>query len=137
MIKDWILLDSQSIVEVFSNARFLRNIRKFNQTLDVHCNAGVASTDMVGDLLGYGTVWYHPTGIANIISLSCAIKIFTITYDSANRNEFRIHKGNGEDRLFRQSENGLYFWNARTFNQEEVVLINTVENNSSRYSNRD
>ena len=48
-----------------------------------------------------------------------------------------MHKENGEDRLFRQSENGLYFWNARTFNQEEVVLINTVENNSSIYSNRD
>ena len=48
-----------------------------------------------------------------------------------------MHKENGEDRLFHQSKNGLYFWNARTFNQEEVVLINTVENNSSRYSHRD
>ena len=92
---------------------------------------------MVGDLPGYGTVWYHPSGIANILSLSRAIKIFMITYDSANGNEFRMHKENGEDRLFHQSENGLYFWNAHTFNQEEVVLINTVENNSSRYSNRD
>ena len=47
---------------------------------------------MVGDLSGYGTVWYHPTGIANILSLSRAIKIFTITYVSANGNEFRMHK---------------------------------------------
>ena len=92
---------------------------------------------MVGDLPGYGTVWYHPTGISNILSLSRDIKIFTITYDSANGNEFCMHKGNGEDRLFRQSENCLYFWNARTFNQEEVVLINTVKNNSSRYYNCD
>ena len=90
---------------------------------------------MVGDLPGYGTVWYHQTGISNILSLSRDIKIFTITYDSANGNKLRMHKENGEDRLFRQSGNGLYFWNARTFNQEEVVLINTVENNSSRYSN--
>ena len=92
---------------------------------------------MVGDLPGYGTVWYHPTGIANILSMSRAIKIFTITYDSANGNEFRMHKEDGEDRLFRQSENVLYFWNARTLNQEEVVLINTVENNSSIYYNCD
>ena len=82
---------------------------------------------MVGDLPGYGTVWYHPTGIANILLLSRAIKIFTITYDSANRNEFCMHTENGEDRLFRQSENGLYFWNACTLNQKEVMLINTVE----------
>ena len=137
VIKDWILLNIQSTVDVFYNAQLLRNIRKFNRTLDIHCNAGVVSTDMVGDLPGYGTVWYHPTGTANILSLSRYIKIFTITYDSANGNEFCMHKGNGEDRLLRQSENGLYFWNARTFNQEEVVLINTVENNSSRYSNRE
>ena len=135
--KDWILLDSQSTVDVFYNARLLQNIRKVNRTLDIHCNAGVASTDMVGGIPGYDTVWYNPTGITNILSLSRAIKIFTITYDSVNGNEFRIHKENGEDRLFRQYENGLYFWNARTFNQEEVVLINTVENNRSRYSNCD
>ena len=92
---------------------------------------------MVGDLPGYGTVLYHPTGIANILSLSRAIKIFTITYDIANVKEFRMHKENGEDGLFRQSENCLYFWNARTFNQEEVVLINTVENKISKHSNRD
>ena len=135
--KDWILLDSQSTVDVFYNAQLLRNIRKFSRTLDIHCNAGVASTDMVGDLPGYGTVWYHPTGITKILFLSRAIKIFIITYDIANGNKFRMHKENGEDRLFRQSENGLYFWNACTFNQKEVMLINTVENNSSKYSTRD
>ena len=54
--KDWILLDSQSTVDVFYNACLLRNIRKVNQTLDIHCNAGVVSTDMVGDLPGYGKV---------------------------------------------------------------------------------
>ena len=124
--KDWILLDSHYTVDVFYNTRLLRNIRKVNRTLDIHCNAGVASTDMVGGLPGYGTVWYHQRGISNILSLSHAIKIFTITYVSANGNEFCMHKENGEDRLLRQSENGLYFWNAHTFNQEEVVLIITV-----------
>ena len=59
---------------------------------------------MVGDLPGYSTFWYQPTGIANILSLSRDIKIFTITYDSANGNKFRMHKENVEDRLFRQSE---------------------------------
>ena len=50
--KEWILLDSHSTVDVFYNTRLLLNIRKVNQTLDIHCNAGVASTDMVGDLPG-------------------------------------------------------------------------------------
>ena len=68
---------SHSTVDVFYNARLLQNIRKVNKTIDIHYNAGVGSTDMLGDLPGYGTVWYHPTGIANILSLSRAIKIFT------------------------------------------------------------
>ena len=68
--KSWILLDNQSTVDVFHNADLLKNIRKGKTHLDIHCNAGVASTNLVGELLGYGTVWYHPNVIANIISLS-------------------------------------------------------------------
>ena len=30
--------------------------------MDINCNAGVTSTNMVGDLPGYGAVWYHPNG---------------------------------------------------------------------------
>jgi hypothetical protein len=68
--KDWILLDNQSTVDVFNNDKLLRNIRKSDTSMDIHCNAGVTSTDMVGDLPGYGKVWYHPNGIANILSLA-------------------------------------------------------------------
>ena len=68
--KSWILLDNQSTVDVFYNASLLRNIRKVEKHMDIHCNAGVTSTNLVGDLPGYGTVWYHPNGIANILSLA-------------------------------------------------------------------
>ena len=34
--KDWILLESQSTVDVFYNAPLLQNTRKVNQTLDIH-----------------------------------------------------------------------------------------------------
>jgi hypothetical protein len=37
--------------------------------MDIHCNAGVTSTNLVGDLPGYGKVWFNPNGIANILSL--------------------------------------------------------------------
>ena len=67
--KSWILLGNQSTVDVFYNANLLRNIRKGKKPMDIHCNAGVTSTNLAGDLPGYGTVWYHPNGIANILFL--------------------------------------------------------------------
>ena len=56
----WILLDNQSTVDVFHNPSLLVNIRESRKHMDIHCNAGVTSTNMVGDLPGYGTVWHHP-----------------------------------------------------------------------------
>ena len=68
--QSWILLDNQSTVDVFQNRALLSNVRQVKGFMDIHCNAGVASTNWVGDLPGYGMVWYHQEGIANILSLS-------------------------------------------------------------------
>ena len=56
----WILLDNQSTIDVFNNRELLENVRKTTNKMHIHCNAGVAITDMVGDLPGYGTVWSIP-----------------------------------------------------------------------------
>jgi hypothetical protein len=66
--RSWILLDNQSTVDVFCNDNLLSNVRTAEGSMKIHCNAGVATTNQVGDLDGYGTVWYHPNGIANILS---------------------------------------------------------------------
>jgi hypothetical protein len=66
----WVLLDNQSTVDVFSNPMLLQNIRKVDRSMHIQCTAGTTSTNMMGDLDGYGPVWYYPEGIANILSLS-------------------------------------------------------------------
>ena len=58
--KTWILLDSQSTVDVFSNPRLLTNIRDSKTTLTLHCNAVKATVTQKGNLKGYWTVWYYP-----------------------------------------------------------------------------
>ena len=65
----WDLLDNQSTVEVFSNRRLLKNIRKFDRSLENFSTGGQTTTDLQGDLPVYGTVWFHPRGISNILSL--------------------------------------------------------------------
>ena len=37
--------------------------------MELATQAGSTTTNMVGDLPGYGTVWFHPKGIANILAL--------------------------------------------------------------------
>ena len=83
----WILLDSQSTVDLIANPKMLLNITKERgkDAIWVHCNSGVKIVDRVGDLPGYGTIWYEPTGIANILSMSKATKTFRIIFDSEGR----------------------------------------------------
>ena len=80
----WLLLGRQSTVDLIANPKMLLNIRKERgeDAICMHCNSGVKIVDRVGDLPGYGTVWYEPTGIANILSMSRATKKFRVVFDS-------------------------------------------------------
>ena len=133
----WILLDSQSTVDVFQNKSLLQNIRDGGATMDIHCTAGVTTTRLVGDLPGYGEVWYHPDGIANILSLArVKAKGYNVTYDSAEGNHFRVVTPSDAVRIFKQSARGLYYLDASKI-QNGTSMVNTVADNRSRYTNRD
>ena len=84
----WLLLDRKLMVDVIANPRMLLNIRKVRSedAICVHCNSGAKVVDRVGYLPGYGTVWYEPTGIANILSMSRATKKFRVIFDSEGGN---------------------------------------------------
>ena len=135
--KSWILLDSQSTVDMFQNKSLLRNIRDGGATMDIHCTAGVTTTKLVGDLPGYGEVWYHPDGIANILSLArVKEKGYNVTYDSAKGNHFRVITPGGAVRIFRQSIRGLYYLDTAKI-RNGTSMVNTVADNRSRYTSRD
>ena len=54
----WLLLDSQSTVDVFSNSDLLSNIHEVDTVMTIRCNAGARTTNWKGYLSGYGWVWY-------------------------------------------------------------------------------
>ena len=139
---EWILLDNQSTVDVFTNRRLLKNIRRSNKNMFIHCTAGVAKTNLIGDLPGYGTVWYHPNGIANILSLSKVKEKYRVTFDSDINNQFVVHRKDGTQRIFQQSPRGLYFLDTSVTPQPTsgghgTVLVTTVADNANNFSNSD
>ena len=107
--ESWILLDSQSTMDMFVNPQLLKNVRESDQVLTVHCNAGARKTRMVGDLPGYGTVWLDPQGIANILSLRRVKEKYHVAYDSSAENAFIVTKPDGTVFRFNESDTGLYY----------------------------
>jgi len=132
----WILLDSQSTVDVFCNAKMLTNVREAKRQLTLHCNAGTVLVTTKGDLRGYGTVWYHPNGIANILSLNNIHKKYRVTFDSGNTEEqgLVVHKSDGSKRIFRPSKKGLYY--ADLASDVGAIMVTTVDSNKAKYSVR-
>ena len=132
---DWILLHNQSTVDTFSNPKILINIRQAQGSMNVHCNAGVTRTKMVGDLPGYGTVWYDTRGIANILSFAKVCRKHRVTYDNT-KNEFVVHKANVTHH-FRPSPDGLYYLDtAEARSKQSALFLTTVEDNKDKYTKR-
>jgi hypothetical protein len=133
------LLDNQSTLDVFYNPALLTNIRKTNTSMEIHCNAGTTSTNMKGDLPGYGTVWFHPKGIANILSLARIEEHgYHVACDTNIGNGcFVVTKPDGSRNMFHKSDRGLFYLDTSIKKKESTVLINTVDEKKGKFTPRD
>ena len=135
----WILLDNQSTVDVFCNSALLKNIRTVGRRMYIHCNAGTIWTDQMGDLPGYGSVWYCPQAVANILSLRNVSRRCRVVFDSKDGNRFVVTKEDGSEKVFRVLANGLYYNDVKAAATENsshaAVLVTTVNENKTRYTN--
>ena len=108
----------------------------------VHCNAGSRLTNLIGHLPGYGTVWYDPKAIANILSLRQVRKQYHIAYDSTNR-KFVVTKPSGKQFAFLESEGGLHYLDTtcpqtkQQDPQQHIFAVNTVRDNKKNITNND
>ena len=66
----WVLLDNQSTVNVFSKPDMVVSISETSREMHVYCNSGKVIIWKVADWPGFGEVWFHRGGIANILSLA-------------------------------------------------------------------
>jgi len=124
---------------VFFNPELLLDIQPSPTVLKIHCNAFIVIITMVGEIDGYGTVWFHPDGIANILSLSHIKSNFRVTYDSHGSNQFIVQNSVGAEQAIKQSVQGLFYID---MSLQKGMLFDTVgivqlDNNHYMYSSHD
>jgi hypothetical protein len=136
----WILLDSASTVSIFANKSLLRNIRHCGsiQGLKIHTNGGVQITHLIGDLPGFGPVWYDGGSLANILSLAAVRKKCRITMDTKDEPAMIVHKKNGEELKFIETKGGLYYYDikAKAGVKNYSFVTTTVEERRAKYTRR-
>ena len=110
-LKDAVLLDNQSTVHIFKNANYLKNIRLADHPLALSTNGGVLDITQLGDTNYFGTVWYDPRAITNVLSFHQLRKLVgpsKIGYDVA-KDSYWVHMDN-KQYDFQVSPEGLYYY---------------------------
>jgi hypothetical protein len=91
-------------------------------------------TNMVGDLPGFGQVWFYDKGIANILSLAQVKKRFRVTYDSSTDGCFVVHKPDGKQVSFHECDKGLHYLDMKCKNSGQRSNKPTAPNPSTAAS---
>ena len=107
----------------------------------IQCNAGICVTNLVGDLPGYGPVWFDPRAIANVLSLKLVKEKYHIEYNSNKDNGFVVTKPTGEKFKFIQSVSGFHYLDTSIHDTDKIgdtnLVVSTVKENKMNYTNND
>jgi hypothetical protein len=127
-----ILLDSQSTHRTFYATELLQNIRNAVRPFRMTTNGGTIVYNQQADLLNYGTVWFNPNSIANIISMSEAERRgHPISYSPGC---FKLtSKQLALEMIFNMNQAGLY---AYVVPSAGLSLVQTVHENSQFFTPR-
>ena len=135
-MKEWILLDSESSVDLFCNSRYVKNIRKAHTVLHLNTNAGSMAVNQMATLDGYGDVWFHPRAITNVLSLANVRRKHTVTYNSNQELAFIVHTPTKTVK-FQECENNLHIYKpSQAESIHGTILVETIKDNATKYTQR-
>ena len=123
---DLVLLNSQSMFNLFTNPEHVCSIRPAINPINIHCNKGTLTINQETDF-GNRPVNFDNRGIVNVLLLYRLGKTFKVTYDSMDRGGvFRVYNKQGVVE-FKPTTNGLHTLNLKTNPEAAFFLVNDVD----------
>lgn len=131
-----ILCDNQSNVNIFRNGNLLSNIRK---TRDVVYITGIFGqsirVDTIGEYDWFGTVYYHPKAVGNILCFYDVVSRFKVSFDDG-QNFFKVKSGTNTINFV--PKNKLYVYKHESQHKtKKVAFVQTVEDIKKRFTARE
>jgi hypothetical protein len=135
-LRNIILLDSQSTMDLFCNPLLVHSIKKSKKSMKLQSNGGTMTVNHKASITSYEhEVWFDKNAITNIIALSNLITQYRVTYDS-NDKMFVVHRTsvNLPNMHFRMHSSGLHYYDPRDENFS--FNIQTVTENKAGFTKR-
>jgi hypothetical protein len=135
-LREVILLDSQSTMDLFFNAALVSKNSKSKSSMRLKSKGGTMTVARKATMPGYNkTAWFSTRAITNIIALCNLIDQYRVTYDSDDL-VFVVHR-ELEPKLnmeFRMHESGLHYYEQRK--EQHLTFVKTVSNNNAGFTKR-
>ena len=136
-----LLLDNQASMSVVWNAELLTDIRPADHPVRIDGIGGHLVINEVGNLEDFGTVYYHPDALANVLCFADVEDLGSIVY-SQEKSSFDVVIANNHYH-FRRVQSGnarkLYACDLRRHMRERIGTVNvtTVSGNEAMFTRRE
>ena len=91
-LRNLMLLDNQSTMDLICNKKFTSNIKKSREKLRLQSNVGTLVVNQRSKMPGYKiNMWFSNKAITNIVSLKNVVKQYRVTYESDDK-QFVVHR---------------------------------------------
>jgi hypothetical protein len=135
-LKNIILLDSQSTMDLFCNKKLVKSVQHSSRPMTLASNGGTMKVTQKATVSGYTKkVWFSKKAITNILALSNLTKQYRVTYDSQDQM-FVVHREahNKPNMEFKMHSSGLHYYEPK--DSDGYIFVNTVSGNKKGYSQR-